>query len=220
MKTPLKMLLIPCLLVAFSSESHAKKRKSEIANSTEFSTPTPSSGTSGSARKLIIGGGLGFFGSSGGLMAVDDKSLAGLNLSGLIGIAAEADFPIREPLFAGAHFRYYTTSDDHKTGTVTTTYRESLWTLGGHGKVTFFSEGDFSGTFGFGLGLVSGTSKSGSAEEIAPGIGFGLNHSLEILYRVNANLQVGVENFRLLGLGTGYNGWLLSDFMLKARFQM
>jgi hypothetical protein len=126
MKTQLTLPLVVLALLGFSFQAEAKKKRSDSYSSSSEESPS-SSGSSDaprSSKKFILGGGLGFFGPSSGTISVDDKGTAGLGLSGIIGIAAEGEMPLNENLTAGLHFRYYSTSDDHKTGPVTTTYKE------------------------------------------------------------------------------------------------
>lgn len=205
--------------LGISLPSEAKKKRSESLTSEDpnASQSSFSTGSEGSRRKLLLSGGLGFYGPSSGTMWVDDKGSAGLGLSGIIALAAEGEMFLDHSLSGVLGFRYYSSSDDRKLTATTTTIKESLWTLGAQGKVAFFNDGTFSAYLGFGLGLVSGTSKTGNAEELAPGIGFGVSQTMGLLYKVNPRLEVGAENFRILGLGSAYNGWLVSDVMFKVR---
>jgi hypothetical protein len=205
-----KLILFVPMLLSLSSSAFAQTthRKST------YSEPTKSvftSSSSDNAGRMAVSGALGFYGGEGFYTA--NNSQAPTTISGLFGFGGDFDYYLYDDLSIGGLLRYYSTSDsvngDDRTNT--------LLTLGGTVRAHIIETSHWSANLATGLGILNGTVKQGSTT-YDPGSTFGLYFGTTLLYKFSSQLAFGIENMRMMGLGSNVNGWPLNDFMFKVRF--
>lgn len=174
----------------------------------------PSNASAARAGTMMLSGGLGFFSSSLGWVSDSDNAMTS-NLSGFYGVGGDFDFFLDSDVSAGAILRYYNTTDT----VAKVEYTNTLMTIGGvfRGYLVDTNHWSLVGTTG--AGLVDASVKRASTN-VSSGMGIGLYFGMGIFYKLNRTIMVGVENFRVLGLGDKLNGWVLSDYMVKASFTL
>lgn len=205
--------LISALMIATASDVYAQSRRrgTYTDSTTTNSSPSYYSG-GGNTGRMAVSGGLGFYGAHGA-QYVEGNNNDGPKLSGLFGLGGDFEYFLAEDMSVGGIFRYYSTSDSFSGAEFTDTFM----TLGGIVRAHLFETTSWTGGLTTGLGMLTGSSKSGSTT-VNSGTAFGFYFGLHALYKINPNLAVGVENLRMIALGDKANGWPLSDYFAKARF--
>ena len=203
MKSFLKYVSVLLLMLVLATPALAQRRSGSPY------------GGGGSEGRSAISGALGFYGPGDGSVYNSTNGLTQMGLSGLFGLGADYDYFIGEDISVGGLFRYYSTSDSFSGSDAT----DTLMTLGGTVRAHLIETTNWSGNVSSGLGIVNPTAKRGNTT-IDPGMNFGFYLGMTLLYKLNPDMHLGIENLRAFGLGDKINGWLLSDYMVKLRFFM
>lgn len=137
--------------------------------------------------------------------------------SGFFGIGGDYEYLYRSDLSFGALLRYYSTGDTYGS---TTDESLGLLTIGGFVKANA-ELNDWNPYVMTGLGIISPTYKTttaGATTTVDISMGFGFYFGMGMLYKINSQLSVGVENLRMVAVGEKINGTPICDYMLKGRY--
>ncbi|MEQ1877442.1 MAG: hypothetical protein ABL958_12420 [Bdellovibrionia bacterium] len=208
------------LIVTFALDAGAQTRRRSTGtytDSTSYSSPTTTS-SGGMAGRMSASGALGFFGTNGGTITANNAATGQPTLSGFFGLGGDFDYFMSDDWSVGGIFRYYSSSDSAAFGSAgNAEYTDTLMTIGGTVKAYVFDTTHWQGNITTGLGMVTAQVKAGS-NSVDSGTSFGFYWGLTLLYKMSSDMAFGVENMRMIALGSSLNGWPLSDYMLKARF--
>lgn len=209
----INIAMVAVLLVSTGAFAQSKKRP---VTSSAPAAQESSYSYSGGSSSMILSPVFGFYGGTPTVVGTANGTTQShsQNLSGMFGLGADFEMMSKEDFSWGGFFRYYSTSDSIGS----TEYKVSLMTLGPlvRGYMNFDS---WLVHFGTGAGIAMMTSKVGS-QDISADMSFGVMLSWGAFYKLSSGLHIGVENMKMMGLGEKLNGWILNDFMLKARFAL
>ncbi len=217
MKHTVKLILL-LAMVLFAARASAERAKTLSSPPSSASTSSSYSRYSsyGSSGSMVVSGALGFFASGLGTVTDDPKSGTSY-LSGFYGLGGDFEYFLNSDVSVGGLIRYYTTSDTLSG----TDYTNSLTTLGGAVRAYLVDTNHWSFAGSSGVGFTSAAVKAstrGVSADVDSGMQLSLYLGMTLLYKVNNNIHLGVENLRVLGLGSKLNGWVLSDYMAKISF--
>jgi hypothetical protein len=165
-------------------------------------------------EQYYVWGGLGFF--NGGAHYInngDSGEARATSLSGVIALGGDFEFMFDYDLGLVATLRYYSTTEDIEDGE-TLTY--SVFALGAQTRFHFPHKAwDFYAAPG--LSLASASAKYDD-ETSEGGLTLAPTFTIGVAIALTPQIAVGVENQRIIALGSNLNGELVSDYLIKGRF--
>lgn len=191
---------------------------------TSSSAVTYSSSSSSSGAKHVLSPSLGFYGAGTNYLYGRSNNRdegASMFLSGLFGIGLDYEYLLKPDFSIGGFVRYYSASDTFANNGASQEITNRATIVGATARFYLINTESFLGYFNTGVNTVSVTYKSvvnTTTTEVSPDMGFGFHGAAGILYKVSPLWSIGVENLRVMSLGEKINGWVVNDFMVKARF--
>lgn len=165
------------------------------------------------SNDYYVWGALGFVNTGAHTINNGDGTSRSANISGLVALGADFEYMLDYDLGLAGTLRYYSTSEDIEDGEKLSL---SVFSLGAQTRFHFPHKA-WDLYLAPGLSFTSASikyddDKSEAGLTITPTI------TLGIALAITETIVVGVENHRIIGLGTVMNGEIISDYMLKGRF--
>jgi|GEM_PF-5233112 len=213
MKKTLGFLSVLALLVG--TQAHALKKAAA-----KTSTPAPvASESSDIERRHILSPSIGFMAPGANTMTdniggTDTKG--SMELSGVIGVAFEYEYMLKEDFSVGGIMRYY-----QSTGTIEgTRWTESTFVVGGMAHAYLINTNTWLGYVASGLTIINLKKRPSGAPGFTPDPALGLPISLGVAYKFNDKLALGLEHTQIMAWSRDINGWPVSDFMIRLRIAL
>ena len=137
-----------------------------------------------------------------------------LPLSGLAGLGGDFEYMVDYDFGMVATVRYYTLSEEVEDANED--FKLSAFSLGASARFHYLMK-FWNFYFSPGLSFTTASTEYGENESeaaltVAPTLALG------VMVAITEAVSLGVENYRVIGMGAALNGTIIDDFMIKARF--
>jgi hypothetical protein len=213
------LFTVAALVVAFNAEARTPAAQKGAGSTASYSAPAASTSTSG--RQNILSPSLGWMGPGGTntLTDGDSKAAKSMQLSGLFDIGAEYEYMLKDDFSIGGFFRYGMTSDSVAGNSVD----ESVFLIGPMAHAYLINNDRWIAYVGSGFTAISLKHKEsvgGTSTTWSPNVALGIPFAIGVAYKFTDTISGGIENMRVMALGSDINGWVTDDMMLRLRLAL